>query len=186
MGQTTRFPQPALTGGFFVRCSMTRRINAEGLRLVKQWSSPAAEQECWLFKGKSLVKSGNGACTYGRVVIKGKTKRAHRMAWEACCGPIPSGMLVCHSCDTPLCINPSHLFLGTAADNNRDKMMKGRHRAAKGERNGQAKLTDVEALELKRLALAGHPYRGLAARYGVSRALVSLIKNGKARAWCAA
>lgn len=164
---------------------MTRRISPEGLALIKQWAEPLGKSECWLFRGRSFVRSGNGACTYGRIVVGGKAKRVHRAAWEACCGPIPDGMFVCHSCDTPLCINPHHLFLGTAADNNSDKMAKGRHRAAVGEQNGQSRLSDTDTAEIKRLALAGVPQSQLARQYGISQPLVSMIKNGKARAWCA-
>jgi hypothetical protein len=52
---------------------------------------------------------------------------AHRAAWEVTFGPIPDGLFVCHSCDTPACVRPDHLFLGTLADNNLDMVGKMRH-----------------------------------------------------------
>lgn len=66
---------------------------------------------------------------YGLVSI-GHTEKAyaHRIAYELAKGPIPSGMLVCHTCDVRNCINPDHLWLGTISDNNRDAMDKGRSR----------------------------------------------------------
>lgn len=62
---------------------------------------------------------------------KGKKRLAHRVAYELAFGPIPEGMFVCHTCDVPVCVNPSHFFLGSALENNRDRDEKGRHAADK-------------------------------------------------------
>jgi hypothetical protein len=81
---------------------------------------PVPESGCWLWLGS--VSSGG----YGQLKIGGKLHRAHRLAWIVFRGPIPAGMMVCHRCDVPLCVNPDHLFVGTARDNFRDCLAKGR------------------------------------------------------------
>ena len=76
---------------------------------------------CFLWE---LAKDADG---YGVVRRNGKTQRAHRAAWEAIHGPIPPGMVLLHSCDTPACIKVEHLSVGTQADNVRDMVQKGRN-----------------------------------------------------------
>ena len=66
---------------------------------------------------------------YGRISIGHKTYQVHRLAWELANGEeIPDGMLVRHTCDNPPCSEPTHLLLGTDADNVADKMARGRWR----------------------------------------------------------
>jgi hypothetical protein len=77
-------------------------------------------------------KTGRG---YGSLQYKGVKYRAHRLAWEANNGPIPAGMYVLHSCDTPCCVNIDHLFLGTPQDNMTDMARKKRGRNQSHYRN---------------------------------------------------
>lgn len=65
---------------------------------------------------------------YGQIHVNGTTITAHRWAWARANGPIPRGLYCCHACDVRRCVNPAHLFLGTAQDNTRDAIAKGRHR----------------------------------------------------------
>lgn len=85
---------------------------------VDQSGGPDA---CWLWLGKRIV-SGR----YGVVFINYHEIRAHRYAFELTHGPIPTGLLVLHSCDNPPCVNPAHLRLGTSLDNARDTAARGR------------------------------------------------------------
>lgn len=85
------------------------------------WVRLGDEEDCWLWIG-TLHNKG-----YGLFGVDGRIQRCHRIAYELENGPIPDGMLVCHSCDNRDCVNPAHLWLGTAQDNTTDMVRKGRH-----------------------------------------------------------
>jgi len=117
---------------------------------------------------------------YGNLQVAGKLKKAHRIAWEVANGPIPAGMMVCHRCDNPGCVNVEHLFLGTAQDNMTDKMAKGRHRPARGSKCPWAKLTESDVAAIR---CNWPPRRGdltrLGAQYGVSPSNIGYILKNK-------
>jgi len=128
---------------------------------------------CWIWTA-SVFRDG-----YGCMRVDGRMLRAHRISWAVHNGPIPEGMCVCHRCDTPACVNPTHLFLGTKADNMRDCVAKGRfvqRPAPPGEGHHSAKLTDANVLEIRKLhAAGGISQRKLGERFGVAQANISLI-----------
>jgi hypothetical protein len=135
--------------------------------------------ECWPWT--AAVKP-NG---YGMMNVHGKTRSAHRLAWTFAHGPIPDGLMVCHHCDNRKCCNPSHLFLGTARDNTRDMIAKGRFREptdrARGGRNGNSKLTGSDVALIRELADQGFTYAVLADKFGVTAPNISMIH--KRRTW---
>jgi len=110
---------------------------------------------------------------YGLLWSGDRLRSAHRLAYELSKGPIPEGQHVLHRCDTPGCVNPAHLFLGTDAENTADRVAKGR--SARGERHGVSKLTAAQVAEIR---ASDETQRVLGQRYGVSRSLISLIKLG--------
>jgi len=88
---------------------------------------------CWFWKG-AVHHSG-----YGSFNLNGQKRIAHTVAFEFFVGPIPAGKMVCHKCDVRLCVNPNHLFPGTAQDNVDDMVKKGRHRHGSKLTNEQAR-----------------------------------------------
>jgi hypothetical protein len=111
---------------------------------------------------------------------------AHRTAWEITNGPIPDGLLVCHNCpdgDNPSCVRPSHLFLGTYQDNNRDTIAKRRRtHYSKFPYGVRFKISDDEVYEIRRRRAAGEGTSKLAAEYHVSRSCIQRVVNGTRRA----
>jgi hypothetical protein len=131
-------------------------------------------EECWVWK---LGTTDNG---YGLVKKSGlPTRRAHRVAWMVHTGELPPDeLMVCHHCDNPPCVNPKHLFLGTAMDNHKDMVSKGRRAPGppKLYREVKQRLTLKQIDGLKRLsaktgkmqaALLREALDALLARYGI-------------------
>jgi hypothetical protein len=129
---------------------------------------------CWLWKGY-LNRTG-----YGRFRVGKENKQATATSWFVKYGVWPT-LCMCHTCDNPTCVNPSHLFEGTHLDNARDKVNKGR--GAFGSRNGTAKTNEEIVAKIKHELLLYGDYYGvnqvLAKKYNVNHSTVSKIKKGK-------
>lgn len=125
---------------------------------------------CWLWC------AAKDDCGYGVFSIDGKNFRAHRLSYELTIGTIPKGLKILHKCDTPACVNPSHLFIGTQADNIKDCMEKGRRGSQKGADNSGSKLTPEQVAAIR---MDARLYRYIAADYGIHPATVGRIKSRK-------
>lgn len=119
--------------------------------------------------------------SYGRMSGEGHSAThllAHRVSWQLHNGPIPEGMFVCHACDNPPCVNPAHLFLGTALDNSRDMIQKGR--GVRGERAGSARFTAEQIRDMRERYSRGDISQGqLAREYRTSTGTMNAILRRK-------
>lgn len=121
---------------------------------------------------------------YGMIRNGKRMALAHRVGWVLANGEVPLGRQVLHHCDNRACVNPAHLYIGTNADNIRDKVERGRSRFPHPERQGElhpmAKLSSEQVEEIRnRSTGARGEGRRFAREYGVSPSLISLIVNRK-------
>jgi hypothetical protein len=131
---------------------------------------------CWLWK---YASHNHG---YGVLSVDRRLRKAHRLAYEVWVGPIPAGLVVCHKCDTPACVNPAHLFVGTQADNLADMAAKGRWNPAatrRGSANGCARLTEADIGLIRAASRAGESFTSIGTRFGVSRVTIAKIAKGQ-------
>jgi hypothetical protein len=133
---------------------------------------------CWPWRGNRAM-DGYGSLLVAAPTPSGHTTaRAHRLMFEAVRGPVPSGMFVCHTCDNPACVNPSHLWLGTAADNSRDMVAKGRKK--KGAAHHNAKMTPEGVAELRALHATGtRTLKSLGEQFGIGTSQVHRLVNNQ-------
>lgn len=139
---------------------------------------PVPESGCWLWTAAADDKG------YGRFQLgsgRRGTVLSHRFAYELRNGPIPAGLNALHKCDTPSCVNPDHIFLGTLQDNVRDMDRKGRRnnpmpKTQRGSAHYAARFTDQQVREIRRDA---RRVCVIAREYGVGHGSISTIKSGK-------
>lgn len=122
---------------------------------------------CWVWLGG---KTWNG---YGTRRVNGRRVRAHRHAYSEAYGAEPGELFVCHRCDNPLCVRPSHLFLGTNSDNMRDCFAKGRLTLP------SKKLDSADIPVIRKRLKAGERPALIAIDYLVARSTIDDIRDGK-------
>lgn len=130
-----------------------------------------SDDECWLWRGPT-VANNKGNIPRGDIRMFGKHVKAHRFSYMIHNGEIPEGMIVLHSCDNSLCMNPKHLRLGTHEENMEDMTKK--NRQSKGEHRPLSKLTEDQVRAIR--ADTRNQYV-IAAEYQITQGLVSAIKR---------
>lgn len=148
---------------------------------LEECCEPVPVSGCWIWT------KGTNSAGYGRLSHGSKTWLAHRLMFILSNGKIGEGLLVCHKCDTPACINPEHLFAGTNDDNQKDMVSKGRTYSGsrkwanrrRGESSLHAKLNWDSVGEIRRRHAEGEMQMTLAAEFGVSVGTMSYLIHRK-------
>ena len=163
-----------------------RRNRLYGSPVASKWHSGTARHKstedrfmervrktdgCWLWLGS---KDQDGYPMFQASIRDMKFRKGHRVSYALFRGPVTEGMMVCHTCDNPSCVNPDHLFLGTGLDNMQDKIAKGRSRVPIGEKSPHAKITEEQA---QAILADPRPYTVIAEHYGIAAATVGSIKQ---------
>jgi hypothetical protein len=175
-----------------LRRSPLRKVSSKRQRELREYTKPLSEAQvasfwsrvdksgsCWIWtKGKN---GKDEKSAYGIVWFNGYRHKCHRLAFRLIKGPIPEGLLVCHTCDNPPCCNPAHLFVGTPKDNSDDARAKGRLHREMGSARYNAILTEEAVAEIK----AGAPTRRygwgrmMARKYGVCPTAINNVIRGR-------
>ncbi len=147
------------------------------------WSKVDKSGSCWVWTGGSSRPGGYGSVyqRWDQAHRRPVMASAHRLSYADAYGPIPEGMDVCHRCDNPPCVRPSHLFVGTARDNGRDMARKGRagYWSRPGDANPAARLTWDAVRVMRARHAAGETITALGSAFGVHRTTASLVVRGR-------
>jgi len=125
-------------------------------------------EDCWEWRSPATSTFG-----YGRIKAGDRLWSAHRVSYVLAHGQVPPGLWVLHSCDNPLCVNPSHLYAGTRSQNMKDAFLRGRVTIP------NTKLTASDVREIRAQLRAGLTNRAIATRFGIDPSYVSKIRTGK-------
>lgn len=156
-------------------------IDAEAIENLREkfWSrvdkTPGLgpDGDCWEWRGH--IDEGG----YGRFPFAGKRRIAHRLSWIMETGANTGGLHVCHACDNRSCVRPSHLWLGTDADNTADMIAKGRFRHVSGVSHPSALVNDASVVLIRERYARGETQRAIAEDYGLDRTTIGCIVRGE-------
>jgi len=146
-------------------------------QLIRFWAKVCIknQDECWEWV------AGKNSSGYGRVSLNHQSFGAHRVSYFLRYQKDPGELCVCHTCDNPKCVNPSHLWLGSFKDDMQDMTKKGRGRIPhlKGSQCGASKLTDQQVLDIRAYHVQGTSQRALSRQYKVVPQTVNDIIHRK-------
>ena len=145
--------------------------NKTALQRFEEKFIPEPKSGCWIW---TATKSEDG---YGKFYFHPTYERSHRASWMFYVGEIPNGLFVLHKCDNPSCVNPYHLFLGTNDDNIKDMVKKGRQRALRGSKHKNAKVTEKDVIEMRKLSESGLSQYKIAEMFGICKSMANYICN---------
>jgi hypothetical protein len=162
-----------LVQGNSKQCRKCGRVRKLKISLEERFFSKVEKTEgCWFWKS-STNQMGYGQFTIGR-----KPLFAHRICWELTHGKkIPEGLFACHKCDTPICVNPDHIFLGTHQQNSQD--MSNKKRSTWGEKSLLSKLNLENVRQIKRMLLEGVDIKIICEKFQVVDKTIRNIRNKK-------
>jgi plasmid maintenance system antidote protein VapI len=143
-----------------------------------KWVDVGPVDMCWEWLGQK--RYGYGSIMIRRNLLKPKSYSAHRLSYLWAFSEIPDGLYVCHKCDNRACVNPNHLFLGTAKENTQDMINKNRIVTQRGEEASNSKLTEEDVMKIRQI-YSYTTAKELAKLYGVvPQAIYDIVKN---RTW---
>lgn len=167
-----------LRSGRSTTCGCAGKLNPD--KNIARFKSKIEIDEqtgCWMWCG-DFTRGG-----YGSFFFLGKSERAHRAAYMIYRGEIADGLVVCHSCDTPACVNPEHLFVGTYQENTQDMWGKGRRERGnpkiRGTQNKGSKLTDEDVRKIRSLVEQGKTKAEVGRLFGIRDSHVCKIVQRK-------
>ncbi len=148
------------------------KLLREGLRQKLERKKTIDENGCWIWP------EGIDTQGYGQMRVFGVLVRVSRISYQLYKGAITDGKFVCHTCDVRACINPAHLWLGTASDNMQDMIKKGRQRKAdkRGGNNSNARFTEEDVIYIRHSLLSASE---LAAIYNTRANTIKRIRSGQ-------